>query len=68
MGRGPANGAFQLRVDEALIDCMVVIEASTNLEAWVPVFTNPWGHNVLFHTDADATNLPTRFYRAFQFP
>jgi hypothetical protein len=45
-----------------------VIEASTNLAGWSPVFTNTTPTNVLFYTDPDAGNSPTRFYRAFQFP
>ena len=46
----------------------LVIEASTNLAGWAPVFTNTTPTNVLFYTDPDAGNSPTRFYRAFQFP
>jgi hypothetical protein len=45
-----------------------VIEASTNLAGWAPVFTNTTPTNVLFYTDPDASNWPWRFYRAFQFP
>jgi hypothetical protein len=61
------NGTVQLRVDEVLLDCTVVIEVSTNLDAWVPVFTNTKPTNVLLYTDPDAGSLPMRFYRAFQF-
>jgi len=46
-----------------------VIEACTNLSTnWAPVFTNTTPTNVLFYTDPEASNSPTRFYRAFQFP
>jgi hypothetical protein len=62
------NGTFRLRVDEMLQPGTLVIEASTNLEGWAPVFTNTTPTNVLFYTDPDAGNLPTRFYRGFQFP
>jgi hypothetical protein len=46
----------------------LVIEASTNLAGWAPVFTNTTPTNVLFYTDPDASNYLRRFYRAFQFP
>jgi len=62
------NGTFQMRVDDVLQPGTLVIEASTNLAGWAPVFTNTTPTNVLFYTDPDAGNSPTRFYRAFQFP
>jgi hypothetical protein len=66
------NGTFQLRVEELLQPGTLVIEASTSLSAnppgWSPVFTNTTPTNVLFYTDPDAANAPTRFYRAFQSP
>jgi uncharacterized delta-60 repeat protein len=62
------NGVFQLRVGELLLDCDVVIEASTSLGAWAPIFTNTTGVNVLFYTDPNAANYRGRFYRAFQYP
>jgi hypothetical protein len=62
------NGTFQMRVDEVLQPGTLVIEASTNLAGWSPVFINTILTNVLFYTDPDASNNPTRFYRAFQFP
>jgi hypothetical protein len=57
-----------MRVDDVLQPGTLVIEASTNLAGWRPVFTNTTPTNVLFYTDPDAGSLPTRFYRAFQFP
>jgi len=62
------NGTFQMRVDDVLQPGTLVIEASTNLAGWAPVFTNTTPTNVLFYTDPEASNSPTRFYRAFQFP
>ena len=62
------NGTFQMRVDGVLQPGTLVIEAATNLAGWTPVFTNTTPTNVLFYTDPDAGNRPTRFYRAFQFP
>jgi hypothetical protein len=64
------NGSFQLRVDAVAQPATLVIQASTNLSStnWSPVFTNTTPTNVLFYTDPDAGNRPTRFYRAYQFP
>jgi hypothetical protein len=62
------NGTFQMRVDDVLQPGTLVIEASTNLAGWAPVFTNTTPANVLFYTDPDASNYLRRFYRAFQFP
>ena len=46
----------------------LVIEASTNLAGWAPVFTNTTPTNVLFYSDPEAGSHLWRFYRAFQFP
>jgi hypothetical protein len=62
------NGTFQLRVDNVLQPGTLVIEASTNLAGWSPVFTNTAPTNVLFYTDPEAGTFSTRFYRASQFP
>ncbi len=64
----PAAGAFQLRVDNLLQPGTLVIEASTNLSAWGPVFTNTTSTNVLFYSDPGMRSLSWRFYRALQFP
>jgi hypothetical protein len=64
----PTNGTFQMRVDNVLQPGTLVIEASTNLTGWSPVFTNTTPTNVLFYTEPDAGNSPARFYRAFEFP
>jgi hypothetical protein len=64
----PTNGTFQLRLDDVLQPGTLVIEASTDLAGWSPVFTNTSSTNVLFYTDPDAGSGPARFYRAFQFP
>jgi hypothetical protein len=63
-----ANETFQLRVDDVLQPGTLVIEACTNLVSWTPIFTNTTPANVLFYADPAAGSLPTRFYRAFQFP
>jgi len=46
----------------------LVIEASTGLMSWSPVFTNTTPINTLFCTDPDAGNNPACFYRAYQLP
>ena len=64
------NDSIQMLVDNLQAGTLV-IEAATNLwelTNWAPVFTNTAPTNVLFYTDPDASNAPTRFYRAFQFP
>ena len=42
-----------------------VVEGSTNLADWFPLLTNT---SPFTFTDADAANLPTRFYRVHQTP
>jgi VCBS repeat-containing protein len=42
-----------------------VIEASTNLVVWIPIFTNSTLSGSFVFTDQTATNIPSRFYRAF---
>jgi uncharacterized delta-60 repeat protein len=67
-GLQPTNSTFQLRVDGVLQPGTLVIEASTNLAGWLPVFTNTTPTNVLYYTDPGAGGHPSRLYRAFQFP
>ena len=44
------------------------METRQCLPPLLKVFTNTTPTNVLFYTDPEASNSPTRFYRAFQFP
>ena len=67
-GLQPTNSTFRLRVDSVLEPGTLVIEASTDLAGWSPVFTNTTPTNVLYYTDPDAGGHPFRLYRAFQFP
>jgi uncharacterized delta-60 repeat protein len=62
------NGTFQMRVDDVLQSGTLVIEASSGLTGWAPVFTNTTPTNVLYYTDPEAGSSATRFYRVFQFP
>ena len=42
----------------------VVVSASTNLQTWVPLATNPLSLGSLILSDEQVTNYPQRFYRA----
>jgi Regulator of chromosome condensation (RCC1) repeat len=44
----------------------VIIYASTNLQSWLPIFTNPPVLGSLQFSDPTATNFPFRFYRALE--
>lgn len=41
-----------------------VVEASTNLVDWIPIFTNAEASGLVEVVDEIATNIPSRFYRA----
>ena len=41
-----------------------VVEASTNLVDWIPIFTNATLSGSFVFTDQTATNVPSQFYRA----
>ena len=58
------DGTFQLRLENPAQAPTLVVEASTDLAGWAPVFTNTTPTNVLFYTDPDASNHVWRFYRA----
>ena len=42
----------------------VVVDGSTNLLNWTPLFTNTVGTNSVYFFDPTSTNFPGRFYRA----
>jgi uncharacterized repeat protein (TIGR01451 family) len=54
------NGVFQLSITNTSGQS-VIIQASTNLVSWIPVFTNV---EPFTYTNLDSTNYPMRFYRA----
>ena len=60
----PLTGGFQLSVTN-LPGQSVIIQASTNLVSWLPVFTNT---EPFTFTNFDSTNFPFRFYRAVTGP
>ncbi len=55
------NGVFQFTVTNAPGQTTIV-QASTNLVTWIPIYTNTVGGTYVF-PDANATNYPIRFYR-----
>jgi len=60
-GRLGKSGAFTMQV-EIPSTLPYVIQASTNLLTWLPIFTNAVP-GLLDFSDFDATNYPARFYR-----
>jgi len=42
----------------------IVVDGSTNLVDWTPLFTNTAGNNPFYFPDTASTNFPWRFYRA----
>jgi uncharacterized repeat protein (TIGR03803 family) len=46
----------------------VVISASTNLQNWIPLVTNPLASGSISFTDTMAASFPQRFYRATLLP
>jgi hypothetical protein len=64
---GWANGPFWLTV-AGPAGSNVVISASSNLQTWVPLATNPMPLGWLLFTDVLSTNYSQRFYRTELFP
>ncbi len=58
------GGTFQMRLDDPAQAPTLVVEASTDLAGWSPLFSNTTPTNVLFYTDSNASNYLWRFYRA----
>jgi hypothetical protein len=59
-----ADGTFQLTITSPTSS--TIIQASTNLVNWVPVYTN---YTPSFtYTDSNASSYPYRFYRAVSGP
>jgi len=52
---------FMFHVDDAFGPTSVIIQASTNLTSWLNIYTNTTPFDF---TDLNATNYPSRFYRA----
>jgi hypothetical protein len=58
-----SNGQLQLSLSGLTGQGSVLIEASSNLTQWTPVFTNPPGFGTIQFTDPASTNFPSRYYR-----
>jgi hypothetical protein len=65
-GFAPGNSGFRLRIQGLSGYWPVVISASTNLNDWAPIFTNPPVKFTLDYLDSSATNASMRFYRAVE--
>jgi hypothetical protein len=62
-GTGMTNGGFQLNlIKPATSNC--VIEASTDLTNWAPIYTNSAVSTNCSYLDTAATSLKFRYYRA----
>ena len=61
-GAGWTNGGFRLQLSGPTTGC--VIEASTNLSVWRPLFTNVSLPSDFEFIDRTAADYPWRFYRA----
>jgi uncharacterized repeat protein (TIGR01451 family) len=65
---GPGNH-FQFYVTDAVgmtsVNTSVIVQASTNLVTWLPIYTN---NTPFTFTDVNATNYPDRFYRVITGP
>jgi hypothetical protein len=57
------NG-LMLQLNSVYSSNSVVLFASTNLESWLPILTNPPTTGSVMFLDTAATNLDRRFYRA----
>jgi hypothetical protein len=58
------NGQLSFQLSGLTGQGTVVIQASTNLVDWQPIFTNPPGFGAVPFTDFGASNFSIRYYRA----
>ena len=65
---GIVNGSFRVRLIGMSQTSAVVIEASTNLLDWMPLYTNTTPTTLIKYSDPVTTNHPNRFYRAMEVP
>ncbi len=59
-----SNGAISIVLTNLTGQGQVVVEASSDLSQWTPVFTNASAFGGFQFTDNISTNLPSRYYRA----
>ncbi len=60
-----SNGVFQVQLSGA-INQNYILQASTDLVQWIPIATNTPSASPFYLTDPDASNFPSRFYRAIK--
>jgi arabinogalactan endo-1,4-beta-galactosidase len=58
------NEQFQFSLTGLTGQGEVIIDGSTNLVQWIPIFTNPSAFGTATIIDSNAGNFPWRFYRA----
>ncbi len=63
-----AHGLLTLQLTNLAGQGAILIEASTNLTAWVPIHTNPASFGAIQFTDSGASNYSQRYYRAVVSP
>jgi len=68
MGAGFTPAGFQLQAEGAPGTNVVIIQASTDLIHWKPLFTNAPVQGAVEYMDSSAPDFPHRFYRAEQLP
>jgi hypothetical protein len=61
------NGQWQFRITGAASQGYV-LQATTNLENWLPLYTNTTSTGPVDFVDRQATNYPWRLYRARPWP
>jgi hypothetical protein len=59
-----SNGQFLFSLTGLTGQGAVVIDGSTNLVQWVPIFTNPSAFGAATIIDSNAGSFPWRYYRA----
>lgn len=63
----PSCGVFQLHL-AGTAGRSFILEASTNLVAWLPILTNSNPDATFDYTDTNANNIPCRFFRVVPLP
>jgi hypothetical protein len=59
------NGVFQFRLAGLPAQGSVIVEASSDLSLWVPIFTNSRPADFIDVSEPVGPATPRRFYRAF---
>ncbi|MGD1086698.1 MAG: hypothetical protein ABSA47_18325, partial [Verrucomicrobiota bacterium] len=62
-----ANGAFNITLSDLTEQGSVVLEESTNMMKWIPIYTNPPAFGQIHFTDT-TTNSLIRYYKAVVLP